>query len=166
MENSKKRTRTKAEILLDAKLIFDLSNKGYNFFEIQEEIKKRRGYSLSFSQISISLKKVYEKITANADKDIERIKHQQLKKIELIQKIALQDYELSKQRKVKPKKGTLNDDSDTQTVLSYGNKGFLDVVLNCVEMQNKLYGLNTTKIESTGINLVWNEELTPPTNET
>lgn len=147
--------RTKIQREFDLKEIAGLYLQGWIQAGITDHLTKNRPYKISQQTISKDLKTIQKRWLESSLIDFNEAKAQSLAKIDYLEAVAWEAYELSKEPIVKRKTAKKVDgetvEATQEVSLGYGDPRFLDKVNWCIDRRIKLLGLDApTKRELSG----------------
>lgn len=139
--------RTKIQREYDLKEISSLYLQGWIQAAIVDHIKKIRPYTVTQSTVSRDLKTIQERWLASSVRSFDEARAQELAKLDELERVAWDAYELSKEPIVRRKTAKKVDGQTTEATqevsLGYGDPRFLDKVSWCIDRRCKLLGLDT-----------------------
>jgi hypothetical protein len=166
------RKRTDLERQIDKEFIEELYLKGYKLSAIAQKLSSEREYTISTEQISTDLEKIREEYKVKHLETIDSLKTKAIEELNLVKIEAWKGFELSKkERKEKILKKSNKPDSagvqstetesSIKTIESYGDKGFLNIIISCIEKQAKITGIEApTKVDLGDFTINWDKETT------
>lgn len=166
------RKRTDVERMIDKEFIEKLYLQGYKLSAIAQKLSSEREYTISTEQIFADLQGIREEYKNRNLETIEQLKTKSLEELNLVKFEAWKGFELSKKERKerilrksnKPNRaGTevSETESSIKTIESYGDKGFLNIIIACIEKQAKITGIEApTKVDLGDFTINWQKETT------
>jgi len=139
--------RTKIQRENDLQEIARLYLKGWSQHDIETYIARNRDYGISRQMVGYDLKAIQKRWLASSVRDFDEARAQELAKLDELERVAWDAYELSKEPIIKRKTAKKVDGETTEATqevsLGYGDPRFLDKVSWCIDRRCKLLGLDT-----------------------
>ena len=161
-DNPNARKRTDTEIARDRSLIAELHYKGFMDVEITEILNGREeiAYELSRQTISYDRRKLIQQFQKDQLENTEAWVAEELIRLNMVEREAWTAWEKSMQNeeteKVIQALREVGDNGDTELVIEriekiakgqVGDKGYLELILKCINERARLRGLHTFKVD-------------------